>query len=89
MVFIDEDPAPRPAMMNIGERPTVGGREHRAEVHLIDYSGDLYSSRLTVCFVARTRDEKRFSGPDELAAQLGRDRDQCRAILDGLDIRPV
>lgn len=61
---------------NIGFRPTVAPEPpHRpqVEVHLLDFTGDLYGERIELEFVARLRGEKRFSGVDELAAQIGRD----------------
>ncbi|MGX9686572.1 riboflavin biosynthesis protein RibF [Deinococcus wulumuqiensis] len=68
-------------MANVGWRPTVEGRERRFEVHLFDYQGDLYGEELQVRFVARLRGEQKFSGLDELRAQLGRDAEAARAVL--------
>ncbi|GHG08375.1 riboflavin biosynthesis protein [Deinococcus piscis] len=68
-------------MANIGTRPTVGGEERRFEVNLFDFSGDLYGQELQVQFVARLRGEQRFSGLDELKAQLAKDAEDARAAL--------
>lgn len=68
-------------MANIGVRPTVGGEERRFEVNLFDFAGDLYGQELQVQFVARLRGEQRFSGLDELQAQLARDAEEARAAL--------
>lgn len=65
------------AMMNIGWRPTVGGKSHRVEAHLLGFEGDLSGLNLSVEMVARLRDEKRFGNLDELRAQLDRDRDHA------------
>ena len=70
-----------PAVANLGTRPTVDGTEPLLEVHLFDFSGDLYGRRITVDFVARLRDEQRFADLDELAAQMRRDAGQARRIL--------
>lgn len=70
-----------PAMMNIGWRPTVGGRTHRVEVHLLGFDGDLVGETLAVAFIARLRDEQRFPGLDVLKAQLARDRENALARL--------
>ena len=70
-------------MANVGWRPTVAGRERRFEVHLFDYQGDLYGEELQVKFLARLRGEQKFSGLDELKAQLGRDAEAERAALGG------
>jgi riboflavin kinase/FMN adenylyltransferase len=70
-----------PGMLNLGHRPTVGGREHRCEVHLIGFEGELVGSELTVAFHDRLRDEQRFAGLEELTRQLARDREAARAAL--------
>ncbi len=65
---------------NLGVRPTVqGGRS--LEVHLLDFSGDLYGKQLRVGFVARLRSEQKFAGLAELRAQLVRDVEAGRAAL--------
>jgi len=66
---------------NIGYNPTFGNGVLSVETHLIDFSGDLYGKSLQVRFIKRLRDEKAFSGPAELAAQIRRDVDQARKIL--------
>ncbi|WP_400193903.1 bifunctional riboflavin kinase/FAD synthetase [Hymenobacter sp. B81] len=72
------------AMLNIGVRPTVGGNpDLTVEAHLLDFDGDLYDQPLRVEFVARLRDEQKFSGLDALKAQLARDADAARQHLVG------
>jgi riboflavin kinase / FMN adenylyltransferase len=66
---------------NLGWRPTVGGKDLRLEAHLFDFAGDLYGKRLRVAFIERLRPEQRFSGLDELKAQIARDCESARAIL--------
>jgi riboflavin kinase/FMN adenylyltransferase len=66
---------------NIGRRPTVGGTESRLEVHLFDWSGDLYGRELEVTLVSYLRAEHRFAGLDELKAQIGKDAAVARALL--------
>ncbi|QDA61145.1 bifunctional riboflavin kinase/FAD synthetase [Hymenobacter jejuensis] len=73
-----------PAMLNIGVRPTVGGNlAQTVEAHLLDFDGDLYDQLLTVKFVARLRDEQKFSGLDALKAQLFLDAEAARNHLIG------
>ncbi len=74
-------PQARPAVANLGTRPTVDGHERLLEAHLFDYSGDLYGRRLTVEFVARLRDEERFDDVECLTAQMHRDAELARRIL--------
>jgi len=66
---------------NLGTRPTVGGTDLRLEAHLFDYSGDLYGKHLRVALVEHLRPERKFSGLDELKAQIAADAAQARAIL--------
>jgi riboflavin kinase/FMN adenylyltransferase len=68
---------------NLGVRPTVKTAEARPslEVHLFDFDGDLYGARLGVRLVARLRDERRFSGLDELRAQIALDATNAREKL--------
>lgn len=71
-----------PGVANIGRRPTINdGRESRLEVHLFDFNEDLYGQTLSVALIALLREEKKFSGLDELKAQIAADAAQARAIL--------
>ena len=63
------------AMLNIGRRPTMdNGEDVSIEAHLIDFHGDLYDHALTLSFIARLREERRFSSEAELARQLEADK---------------
>lgn len=73
----------RPGVMNLGLRPTVDGKSRRIEVHLLDFAGDLYGAPMRVHLVRRIRDEQRFSGLDELEAQIAADVADARRILAG------
>lgn len=64
-----------PAMVNVGVRPTVmRGDKIVVEAHLIDWKGDLYDKDITVRFLKRMRDEKKFESIDALKQQLAKDR---------------
>ena len=68
---------------NIGRRPTVNaGPESRLEVNLFDFAGDLYGVTLRVSLHAFLRAERKFSGIEELQAQIGADCLEARRILD-------
>lgn len=58
------------AMMNIGMRPTFEGHKVTLEVHILDFSGDIYGQTISVSFVSRIRDEHKFGSAGELARQL-------------------
>ncbi len=66
---------------NIGVRPTFNGKERLVEVHLLDVNLDLYDKHLTLDFVARLRNEQRFSGIDALKTQISIDVQKARQIL--------
>ena len=76
----DED-GPRMAMANVGGQPTFGCDRPAIEVHLLDYHGNLYGQSVTVEFVDRLRDIRRFASAEALAAQLACDRETVRTIL--------
>lgn len=63
---------------NVGQRPTVGGLRELLEVHLFDFSGDIYGRHLEVVFEHWLRDEQRFSSLEALRAQIARDSDAAR-----------
>lgn len=66
---------------NLGVRPTVESQGERSlEVHLLDASVDLYGESLEVAFLQKLREEQKFSGLEELKAQIARDADAARAI---------
>jgi riboflavin kinase/FMN adenylyltransferase len=74
--------AGQPALISIGTRPTFHeGGDVLAEVHLLDFDGDLYGSLLGVELLVRLRDERRFADVDALVAQMGRDAETGRAAL--------
>ena len=68
-------------MANVGTRPSVQGRHRGVEVHLFDYQGDLYGQTLSVQFIERIRDEKRFDSTEVLVEQMKRDRVTSLGLL--------
>jgi riboflavin kinase / FMN adenylyltransferase len=68
---------------NVGFNPTFGGTELGVEVFLFDFDDNLYEKLIRVHFIDRLRDEKRFSGPDELALQIRKDVERAKKILSG------
>ena len=69
------------AVVNAGVRPTFGEQVFAIEAHLLDFSGDLYDRRVRLDFVARLREEKKFSGIDALRAQIAEDVAAARRAL--------
>ncbi len=68
-------------VLNIGHNPTFGDTGLSAEVHIFDFDKEIYSHPIKVNLIERIRDEKRFSGPQELAAQIRKDTERARQIL--------
>ena len=76
----------RPALVNIGVRPTFedgAEPEESVEVHVLDFDGDLYGQSLEVVFLTHIRGERRFPDAAGLAAQIGADRAAFEAFLAG------
>jgi riboflavin kinase/FMN adenylyltransferase len=71
------------AVANVGYRPTFETQavEPRLEAHLLDFHSDLYGQDLNLEFIARLRDEQRFSGAEALVEQIQRDIVAGREIL--------
>lgn len=66
---------------NIGYSPTFGNGELSVETHILDFDQEIYDRSIRVNFARRLRDEKKFPGPEALAAQIRRDIEKAREIL--------
>jgi riboflavin kinase/FMN adenylyltransferase len=66
---------------NVGYNPTFGGNELSVEVFVFDFDENIYEKFIRVYFIERLRDEKRFSGPEELTVQIRKDVEKARRIL--------
>ncbi|MFO1161912.1 MAG: bifunctional riboflavin kinase/FAD synthetase [Reyranellaceae bacterium] len=71
----------RDAVANLGRRPTFGKLKENFEVHLFDFSGDLYGKTLRVALVDFIRPEMKFAGLDQLKAQIAADGESARRLL--------
>ncbi len=72
------------ACTNVGVAPTFDRAESRIEAYLLDFDGDLYGRVIDVGFAKRIREERRFSGVDELTEQIRRDVEEARLITENL-----
>lgn len=70
-----------PGVANVGIRPSFDNGQRLVEVHIFDFDQDIYGCDLVVEFVARLREERRFTDIQELIAQMRRDSDAARQIL--------
>ena len=68
-------------MMNIGTRPTFDGTGTTLEVNIFGFNGDLYGQTLTVMFVDKLRDERKFPSVKRLMEQLEEDRREAEKRL--------
>jgi len=71
------------SIVNIGFRPTFEAHAERPHIesHLLDFRGNLYDQTLTVEFVARLREERKFPSAEALVEQIRRDVNQARERL--------
>jgi riboflavin kinase/FMN adenylyltransferase len=79
----------RRAVTNVGVRPTISGGAPdsplRIETHVLDFKGSLYGRQLSLEFLVRLRDERRFPGRDALLAQIRRDIARANRYFDWLE----
>ncbi|MCD4698435.1 MAG: riboflavin biosynthesis protein RibF, partial [Bacteroidales bacterium] len=68
-------------MGNIGTRPTIGINGLVTEVHIFDFDKEIYDEEITIYFIDRIRDERKFKNLDELKKQLERDREIVSELL--------
>ena len=61
------------AVANIGTNPTFDGIYRHIEVHILDFAADIYGQELTIEFLAKLRNEQKFSGIEALVNQLHQD----------------
>lgn len=76
-----EDGRILPGVANLGIRPTIGGEGRLLEVHLFDFSADLYGTELEIHFQKHLRGEIKFPGLDALTAQIQQDARDAREVL--------
>ncbi len=71
------------AVVNIGLRPTLQNpaRQLQIEVHLLDFSGDLYDQELEIAFVGKLRGEHMFPSLEALRKQIERDIEAAHALF--------
>ncbi|NKB77240.1 MAG: bifunctional riboflavin kinase/FAD synthetase [Gammaproteobacteria bacterium] len=65
---------------NLGRRPTVDGLKMLLEVHLFDFSKEIYGKRVCVEFMSKIRDEQKFDSFDALKVQIAKDSQTARML---------
>jgi riboflavin kinase / FMN adenylyltransferase len=72
----------RASVTNIGYSPTFGANPWKLETHVLDWAGEpLYGARLEVELIAKLREERKFSGIEELKEQIWLDVADARKLL--------
>ncbi|GAB6844054.1 riboflavin kinase/FMN adenylyltransferase [Methylorubrum rhodinum] len=72
-----------PGVASYGRRPTFDDGAPLLEVHLFDYSGDLYGQEIAVELLAFLRGEEKFSSAEALIAQMDVDSARAKAAIQG------
>ena len=80
-VLLEGETKSRRAVSNIGVRPTFDGKALTVETHLLDFAGEVSARRMELRFWKRLRAEKKFSGPEELRAQIAKDIHSARRFF--------
>jgi riboflavin kinase/FMN adenylyltransferase len=75
------DGAIHDGVASYGRRPTFDNGAPILEIHLLDFSGDLYGETVVVTFVDWIRPEARFASVEDLVAEMNRDADAARRCL--------
>lgn len=61
------------AVINIGKNPTFNAENRTVEAHIPQYSGNLYGKEITIRFIEKIRDDKKFDSIDDLILQINKD----------------
>jgi riboflavin kinase/FMN adenylyltransferase len=77
----DDDAGWRPGVANLGQRPTFDNGELLLEVHLFDFTADIYGRQVRVAFIEHLRPERKFAEISELKAQIAKDGEAARRLL--------
>ena len=73
VVKVDVDGQRYGGIANMGVRPTVDGQNPVLEVHIFEFSKNIYGRKINVEFLQKLRNEKKFNGLDELKEQIFKD----------------
>ncbi len=72
------------AVTNVGTNPTISSEDGvRVETHIFDFCEDIYGRSISVQFIELIRPEEKFPDIEALFAQISRDSEKARQILDG------
>ena len=80
--FVDLGFAIYRGVTNVGKNPTFGGGIRSVETHILDFSGNLYGSKIGIFFVRRLREERKFATIDDLRKAIEKDVMEGRGWLE-------
>ena len=67
-------------MLNIGYKPTIENKKKTIEVNIFKFSKDIYNNKISIDFIKRIRNEKKFKNLNELKKQLIIDKKKAELI---------
>jgi riboflavin kinase / FMN adenylyltransferase len=68
-------------MGNIGYRPTINANQLTIEANIFDFDHEIYNDHITIRFIKRIRDERKFGGLQQLKGQLGYDKEMVLKLF--------
>tara|TARA_B100001250_G_scaffold413821_1_gene449329 strand:- start:1801 stop:2730 length:930 start_codon:yes stop_codon:yes gene_type:complete len=68
-------------MMNIGNRPTLNGKNETLEVNIFNFNENIYEKSLSIFFLNKIRNEIKFDSIEKLSNQLQKDKDYCKVLI--------
>lgn len=76
-------------MANIGYRPTIRLQKHEltAEVYILKFNRIIYTKDITICFLEKIREEKKFESLEKLKEQIGKDKEQTKLFVERLEVK--
>ena len=84
--FLQVDGRLRPSVTNVGFNPTFGEGPRTIESYIIDFQEDLYGQQVSLFFIKRIREEKKFPSPDLLVKQMKKDVLSAQEILSRIEL---
>ena len=82
MVQLDHSLVWKRGMMNIGKRPTFDGTKETLEVNIFNFEDNLYGQDVSIRFISKIRDERKFDSLEALSQQLEQDKHTINALFD-------
>ena len=76
-----DDGSEHPGVASLGVRPTFEPAHELLEAYLFGFDGDLYGRKIEIALHAYIREERKFDGPEPLAAQMREDEAAARRLL--------